>query len=113
MTRKRSVRERRRLVLDTARETATAEELGLTLEVKRGRARLVWDIDPEGDLALLALPYVRQLLEDVETELVLAMRVEGASWSDLGFLLGTTGEAARKRFQPLEVEYLRAAGGEV
>jgi hypothetical protein len=49
------------------------------------------------------------LLDQVETELALQLRAEGDSWADVGFFLGLTGEAARRRYGPLEASQGSAA----
>lgn len=108
---KRTTRRRRRLqAADRARTTWADQDFGLSLRAKGGgRASLRWDIHPEPGLALLALPRLRAVLEQVETQLALQLRAEGDSWADVGFFLGLTGEAARRRYGPLEAAQANAA----
>jgi hypothetical protein len=88
-------------------------EFGISLEeVRQGhgsRMRLRWLLDNDPYVVLMSLPYLRGLLDAVEREYVLALRVEAdTSWEDLGFALGITGEAARRRHRPAELEYREA-----
>lgn len=87
--------------VDQIREIWSDTDYGVRLErVRRGRGqatRLVWDLDAEPVITLMALPVVRSLLDSIEREYVLGERAIGTSWDDIGYLLGGSGEAARRR----------------
>jgi len=96
--RKRAVR---RAHVDEVREFWTDDQFGIRMaHVGRGRAerlRLTWDVDPLADMALVALPYLRAAVDMIEQEQVLICRADGLSWDDIGFALGISDVAARKR----------------
>lgn len=50
----------------------------------------------------MGLRPLRQLVDAIEREHVLGLRAVGVSWQDVGFFLGMTGEAARRRHAELE-----------
>ena len=92
-------RARRAARVEELREVYTDDDFGLRLDAdNRGRLRLQWRPDQDPALGLLGLERVRRLLDEMETEWVLYTRADGASWGDVGMLLGITAEGARKRF---------------
>jgi DNA-directed RNA polymerase specialized sigma24 family protein len=48
---------------------------------------------------LRAIVALRDALDKEEREAVLALRESGVSWQDIGAMLGTTRQAAQKRFK--------------
>lgn len=113
MSGKASKRERRRLEVERAQDVWEDRDFGLRLDQQAsGRGVFRWTMDLDPALTLMAVERVRAFVDQAEVELVLALRVGGESWSDVGMLLGITGERARQKFGPAEREYLAAAGGE-
>jgi len=108
-------REARAAGVEALREVWADREYGVTLSQSRGgQLRLSWVIDSHEEIALLGLSTVRGLVDEVERENVLALRAVGVSWADIGFFLGMTGEAARRRHGQVEreLEQLVEDGGE-
>lgn len=113
MSGKASKRERRRLEVERARDVWEDRDFGLRLDQQAsGRGVFRWTMDLDPSLTLLACDRVRAFVDQAEEELVLALRVDGESWSDIGVLVGLTGERARQKFGPAERAYLAATGGE-
>lgn len=97
-TKKRTHRERRRERVENLHASAELSDFGIRYERQAsGREVVRWWLDRDPYLALLALPYVRQLLDEVERSLVISLREQGFSWEELGWSLNITGEAARRR----------------
>jgi len=102
-------RQRRAARAEQAHLLHADEVFGIRLhELASGRFQLKWTSDPAPDLALMAVPRLTTLLEAITVELVLECRAGGDSWSDVGFMLGVTGEAARSRFSGLEAQWSAA-----
>lgn len=94
-----------------AREEWTDDQYGISLDrTAAGRVRFRWLVDQDLSVALLGLSQVRGLLDVLEREYVFGLRQGGDSWDDIGWLLGITGEAARRRHAAAELEYLRSLG---
>ena len=55
-------------------------------------------IHEESAIALTALLELRQLLDHLELEHVIALRQHGRSWTDIARILGITRQATRERF---------------
>ena len=103
----------RRAGIETAREEWTDHEFGISLEtMPSGRHRVRWQMDQDPTITLLGLSRLRGLLEVVEREYVLGLRQDGDSWDDIGWTLGITGEACRRRHAAAEAELLAALGEE-
>lgn len=97
-TRKKELRAARAAKVAEARETWREEEFGLTVAEKRGRARLTWDVDRDPFIALMSLDRLRSVvLPQLEAELVVQLRLSGVAWEEIGWALGTSGEAVRKK----------------
>lgn len=98
---KRTYRQKRRAAVEQSRVEWSNREYGVALEtIRQGhgeRVRLRWVLDPDPFVVLLSLGTVRQLLDQVEAEAVSGSRQDGASWEELGWALGLTGEAVRRR----------------
>ena len=98
---KRTRQAKRRAALDNARVEWRDHEYGISLETIRlghgERARLRWLLDPDPMVVLLSLGAMRKVLHEVEGQYVRACRQDGASWEELGWALGVTGEAVRRR----------------
>lgn len=108
-----SKRDRRRAAAENMREVWSDEDFGLRLEVsERGRTRVSWSLDPDPAMSCLALPRFRALLDEIEREAVLELRVAGDSWDEIGWFLGINGESVRRRHQQAEREYLAGLNGE-
>lgn len=100
--RKRAARE---AGLDSLREVWADRDFGVSLAQSRGgQLRLTWIIDSHEEVVLMSLDTVRRFVDEVEREHVLALRAVGVSWADLGYFLGMTGEAARRRHSALQHE---------
>lgn len=71
-----------------------------------GRERWRWSLDeqPEAFIGLMALHRFRQHLEEVERGYVLAARVEGIAWEEIGWALGVSRDTIRKRWPDVDAE---------
>lgn len=112
--RKAQIRAGRREAAQRARALWSQEEFGLRILQRRQGARVQWDVPADNFVALMGLDRLRRLVVDgMEVELVTAMRLDGESWEDIGWALGVSGEAVRKRLSrpvaALEAEF--ASGG--
>lgn len=112
-TRRKQRREAQRAALVAAQENPLADPVfGIDVAPWRGhgqyRLRVKWLVDRDPFHALMALTRLRKLhLSAVEQTLVTEARDAGVSWEDIGFALGVSGEAARKRLAQL-VDELQA-----
>lgn len=91
--------------LQQKREEAGDETFGISLRPLKSAewfARVRWYVDRDPFQALIALSRLRQTLSGVEHELVHGCREAALSWDDIGFALGVTGEAVRKRYVDTE-----------
>jgi hypothetical protein len=97
-TRKRLNREARATRVKNAREVWGEEEFGLSMTQHRSGARVTWNVDRDPFIALMSLDRMRRVvLDGLEVELVLQLRMAGESWEDIGVALDVSGEAIRKR----------------
>lgn len=93
-----------RVAAEQRRTVFRDEEFGIRLERDspsggRDRLRVVWQVDAQPFLALMALDRLRKgTLHALEESLVSECRIDGLSWDDIGFFLGISGTAARKRW---------------
>jgi hypothetical protein len=60
------------------------------------QVRLTFD-DGDSFHGLMGLAHAREVLDGFEAVMVEGARRQGLSWDDIGFALGVSGEAARKR----------------
>lgn len=97
--RKRALRDRRREGLATARESGSDEGFGIKLGTGRAdRMQVTWSMDHDPFLALMGLGRLREYLSAFEVELVAKCRYQsGLSWDEIGWAVGVSGEALRKR----------------
>lgn len=102
-TRRKQRRQMQRERFEEIRDDWRDEQFGLSIRgYKPGQAwrgQFRWSIDRDSYLALMALERARQALDGLEMQLVEEVRTDGASWDDVGFALGLTGEAVRKKYQ--------------
>lgn len=113
MSGKRMKRERRRAGVVAMREQWSDPEFGLQIDsYANGRTRVTWSVDREPSMALLGLGRLRSLVNELEEELVLSLRMDGESWDEIGWLLDRTGEAVRRRYAAAESAYRAALPGE-
>lgn len=90
----------------TARQDDLAvPEYGIALAEKRSGLVVEWSVGWEPYSALIALAHLRDVtLSTIERDLVATLRNAGVSWDSIGFALGISGEAARRRFVSVVVE---------
>jgi DNA-directed RNA polymerase specialized sigma24 family protein len=107
---KQTKRERRRQVVETRSEVLDDRELGVRVELTaRGGYLVQWRSGTSSIDQLLGIERVRTALDDIEREVVLACRIaEGYSWEELGWCLGLTAEAVRRRYAGAERDLLAA-----
>lgn len=107
---KQTKRQRRRESIEAASEVLEDHELGVRVELTpRGGYLVQWRSKAHPVDQLMGLERVRAALADIEQEVVLAARVaEGFSWEEIGWCLGITAEAARRRHVQAEREILGA-----
>lgn len=91
------------------------EDYGIGIRETRRGARLTWDIDREQIVALMGLHQLRgQVLARIESELVIGLRADGMPWEEIGWALGISRDAVRKRHPDADRDArAMAAGGEV
>ena len=112
-SRRKQLRQARRTKIEHARDVGSQAEFGLTITERRSGLRVQWDVDRDSFVALLALHRLRDgLLAQLEQELVAGLRLQGVSWEEIGWALGVSGEAARKRLRAAEELAERLAAGE-
>lgn len=94
-------RGRRRERIAAAHVEWADEDFGLSLERDRrgggDRLQVIWRLNPDPVLSLMAVPHVLQLVAELEREWVLVQREAGDSWDDIGWCLGISGETLRRR----------------
>lgn len=106
-----SKRDRRRADVEIQRNVWSDDVFGLRFDqLASGRPVFRWTFDTEPAINLVAVERVQQFLAMATEEWVLALRADGDSWDDVGLVLGVTGEAARRRFAPLESDYAARVG---
>ena len=97
-----------------AQEVWKDQDYGIKIEETRRGLRLTWDQDRESFTALMALNHLRRLLVELEDELVVTLRIQGLPWDEIGWALGISRDAARKRHPNADRDaQAMAAGGEV
>lgn len=111
---KQTKRERRREAFETALQVRTDPEFGIRVEdTPRGGYLVQWRSNPHPTEILMGMTRLRAVLEDLEREVVLALRVaDGYSWEEIGWCLEVTGEAVRRRHSAAELEVLAAIDAE-
>lgn len=73
-------------------------DYGIKISETRRGLRLVWDQDRDPLVGLLSLDYLRRrMLAQLESELVVTLRSEGLAWDEIGWALGISRDAVRKR----------------
>jgi len=109
------VKQQRAEKIRHAQEVWKDQDYGITISETRRGARLTWDIDREHFVALMALHQLRgQVLERLESELVTELRAAAIAWDEIGWALGVSRDAVRKRHPDADRDArAMAAGGEV
>lgn len=98
-----------------AQEVWKDQDYGITISQSRRGSRLTWDIDREHFVALMGLHQLRgQVLESLERQLVIQLRAAAMPWDEIGWALGVSRDAVRKRHPEADRDVrAMAAGGEV
>jgi len=98
-----------------AQEVWKDKDYGITFVETRRGARLTWDIDRERFVALMGLHQLRdEVLASLERQLVVQLRGAGIAWDEIGWALGISRDAVRKRHPDADRDArAMAAGGEV
>jgi len=108
------VKQQRAEKIRHAEEVWKDEDYGITLEETRRGLKLTWNQDHDSFGALMGLHQLRRLLVQVEDELVVTMRSQGIAWDEIGWALGISRDAVRKRHPNADRDaWAAAAGGEV
>lgn len=91
------------------------QDYGIAVSETRRGARLTWEIDREQFVALMGLHQLRgQVLARIEGDLVIGLRAAGIPWDEIGWALGISRDAVRKRHPDADRDArAMAAGGEV
>jgi len=91
------------------------KDYGITISETRRGLRLVWDQARDPFAGLLALDYLRRgILQELESELVVTLRAEGLAWDEIGWALGISRDAVRKRHPSADRDaQIKEAAGEV
>lgn len=106
-------RQRRAAGIQHAREVYTDAELGIRADLDRqGRLKVQWHPGRDETVGLISLERLRGFLDAVEAELVLSLREQGLSWDELGWCLGQSGEAVRRRHWSADLAVSSAGGGD-
>jgi hypothetical protein len=98
-----------------AQEVWKDQEYGISVSETRRGGRLTWDIDREQFVALMGLHQLRgHVLAGMEHDLVIGLRAAAIPWDEIGWALGISRDAVRKRHPDADRD-VRAmtAGGEV
>jgi len=98
-----------------AQEVWRDTDYGITISDTRRGGRVVWSIDRDVFVALMALHQLRDVvLDQVESDLVVALRSQGVAWDEIGWALGLSRQAVQKRHPDADqVARAVASGGEV
>ena len=109
------VKQRRQEKIRQAQEVWKDEDYGIKISETRRGLRLVWDQDRDPLVGLLSLDYLRRtMLAQLESELVVTLRAEGLAWDEIGWALGVSRDAVRKRHPSADRDaQIKAAAGEV
>jgi hypothetical protein len=95
---RRWLKERRAEKIRLAQEVWKDEDYGIKIAETRHGARLTWDVDQDSFVALMALHQLGDVvLARMESDIVTVLRGEGVAWDEIGWALGITGQAAKKR----------------
>jgi hypothetical protein len=109
------VKQQRAEKIRHAEEVWKDEDFGITISETRQGLRLTWNQDRETFTALMALNHLRRaVLAGLEGELVVTMRSQGIAWDEIGWALGISRDAVRKRHPNADRDaWAMATGGEV
>jgi len=92
------LKERRAEKIRLAQEVWKDEDYGIKIAETRQGARLTWDVDRDTFVALMALHQLRgSVLARMESDIVIGLRGGDVAWDEIGWALGITGQAAKKR----------------
>lgn len=88
--------------LQEQRDRDTLESLGITVKEGRDQVTIAIRLGTDPVLGTIALGQMWRVLGQVESSLVVTLRLDGLSWADIGSLLGISGEATRQRFSDVD-----------
>jgi hypothetical protein len=95
-----------------AQEVWKDHEYGISVSETRAGARLTWDIDREQFVALMALQHLRgHVLAGMEHDLVIGLRAAAIPWDEIGWALGISRDAVRKRHPDADRDVRAMAAG--
>ena len=109
------VKQRRLDKLRQVQDVWKDEDYGIKISETRRGLRLVWDQPREAFEGLLSLDYLRRgVMQQLESELVVTLRAEGLAWDEIGWALGISRDAVRKRHPGADRDArIKEAAGEV
>ncbi len=115
MTYREWVKQQRAKKVRHLQEVWKDQDYGIVISGTRRGARVTWDIDREQFVALMGLHQLRdQVLARMEGDLVVGLRAAAIPWDEIGWALGISRDAVRKRHPNADRDaQAAAAGGEV